>query len=109
MWKKWEKGLRDFERWSVVTRATLYFGQTVHSGEATVSAKPDQELIEIGVVTQRATAMAASVQNANQTDAVLADLRRLLSGSGILPPLSRCKPEGFAGRALTVWSRCNLI
>jgi uncharacterized protein len=46
-----------------------------------VSAKPDQALIEIGVVTQGATVVAVATQNAKQTDAVLTDLRRLLGGS----------------------------
>jgi uncharacterized protein YggE len=51
------------------------------TGEATVSAKPDQATIEIGVVTQGATAEAAAAQNARQTEAVLEDLRKILSGS----------------------------
>jgi uncharacterized protein YggE len=49
------------------------------TGEATVSAKPDRALIEVGVVTQGATAAAASAQNAKQTDAVLAGLRKVVS------------------------------
>ena len=51
------------------------------NGEATVSAKPDQALIEIGVITQGATALTVAEQNAKQTDVVLADLRRVLGGS----------------------------
>ena len=51
------------------------------AGEATVSAKPDQAVIEIGVVSQASNANAASTQNAKQTDAVLAELNVLL-GSG---------------------------
>jgi uncharacterized protein YggE len=58
------------------------------TGEATVSAKPDQALIEIGVVTQGATASAVAAQNAKQTDAVLAELRGLLSGSNQLKTTS---------------------
>lgn len=49
------------------------------AGEATVSAKPDQAVIEIGVVSQASNANAASTQNAKQTDAVLAELNALLS------------------------------
>jgi uncharacterized protein YggE len=41
------------------------------TGEATVSVKPDQALVEIGVATQGATAVAVAAQNAKQTDAVL--------------------------------------
>jgi uncharacterized protein YggE len=51
------------------------------TGEATVSAKPDQAVIEIGVVTQASTATAAAAQNAKRTDEVLAELRKLLGES----------------------------
>lgn len=51
------------------------------SGEATISVKPDQALVEIGVISQGSTAMAVSAQNARQTDAVLADLARVFGGS----------------------------
>jgi uncharacterized protein YggE len=51
------------------------------TGEATVSAKPDQAIVDIGVVTQGATAVSAAAQNAKDTDAVLADLRKILAGS----------------------------
>jgi len=50
------------------------------TGEATVSAKPDQALVEIGVVSQGSTAIATAAQNAKQTAAVLADLHKLLGG-----------------------------
>jgi len=48
-------------------------------GEATVSIKPDQATINIGVVTQGNTAASAAAQNAKQTDGVLADLRKMIS------------------------------
>ena len=51
------------------------------TGESTVSAKPDQALIDVGVTTQGATAVAAAAQNAKQTDAVLADLHKMVGGS----------------------------
>jgi uncharacterized protein YggE len=54
------------------------------SGEATVSAKPDQALVEIGVETQGKTATAVAAENAKQTDAVLAELRNLLGGGNKL-------------------------
>jgi uncharacterized protein YggE len=50
-------------------------------GEATVSVKPDQAIIDIGVVTQGATAVSAAAQNSKDTDAVFADLRKILAGS----------------------------
>ena len=52
------------------------------SGEANVSAKPDQARISIGVVTQAASAQEAGTQNAKQTEAVLAQLRKALGTAG---------------------------
>lgn len=52
------------------------------SGEATVTAKPDQAKMTIGVVTQASTAQEAGAQNARQTDAVLAQLRKALGSAG---------------------------
>lgn len=52
------------------------------SAEAVVQARPDQAQIEIGVLSQAATAQAAASQNAAQLDAVLARLRKLLAGRG---------------------------
>jgi uncharacterized protein len=51
------------------------------TGEATISAKPDQALIEIDVVSQGTTGAAAAALNAKETETVLAELRRVLSGS----------------------------
>jgi uncharacterized protein YggE len=50
-------------------------------GEATVSARPDQARIDIGVVTQAPTAQAAATLNAKQLDGVLNDLRTALGKS----------------------------
>jgi uncharacterized protein len=55
--------------------------QVVAHGEGSVSAKPDEVRIQIGVVTQAATAQEASAQNAKQSAAVISDLKQLL-GSG---------------------------
>lgn len=54
------------------------------TGEATVSAKPDQALIEIGVVTQGVTAAAAAAQNARQIDTALSELHKLLGADNQL-------------------------
>ena len=51
------------------------------TGEATVSAMPDQAVIEFGVVTQNSNAANAASENARQTDAALAEVRKLV-GSG---------------------------
>jgi uncharacterized protein YggE len=49
------------------------------TGEATVSAKPDRVIIDIGVVTQASTAQAAASQNAGNLDAAM---RALKSAAG---------------------------
>ena len=45
-------------------------------GEATVTAKPDRVIIDVGVVTQASTAQAAGAQNASQLDAALRELKQ---------------------------------
>jgi uncharacterized protein len=55
--------------------------QVVAHGEGSVSAKPDQVRIQIGVVTQATTAQEAGTQNAKQSAAVISDLKQLL-GTG---------------------------
>lgn len=58
------------------------------SGEATVTAKPDQAEINIGVVTQAATGQAAATQNAQKQDAVLSELRKLLGATADIKTIS---------------------
>ena len=58
------------------------------SGEATVTAKPDQAELALGVVTQAATGQAASSQNAQKTDAVLSQLKKLLGQGAEIKTLS---------------------
>ena len=48
------------------------------TGEATISAEPDQAQIDIGVVTQARTAPEASKENAERVTRVLAELKKLL-------------------------------
>ena len=48
-------------------------------GQATMSVKPDQVKVNVGVVTQADTAQAAASQNASQVEAVLNQLRSVLS------------------------------
>lgn len=52
------------------------------AGDATVSSKPDQARIDIGVVTQAQTAQAAAGQNANATDAVVRQLKQAIGTAG---------------------------
>src|SRR5919204_4682715 len=48
------------------------------TGDATVTAKPDQAHIDIGVVTQADSAQRAAAENAKKLEAVLAELRKVL-------------------------------
>jgi uncharacterized protein YggE len=52
-------------------------------GESTVSAEPDQVQFDIGVVTQAAGAKEASDQNAEQTKALVDELRTLIPSASI--------------------------
>jgi uncharacterized protein len=58
------------------------------SGEATVTAKPDQAEINIGVVTQASTGQAAATQNAQKQDAVLSELRKVLGVTADIKTIS---------------------
>lgn len=60
-------------------------GPTVRAtAEATASARPDRAQIQIGVVTQAATAQAAAADNARQLDAVLAALRKVMGADAAI-------------------------
>jgi uncharacterized protein len=52
-------------------------------GQSTVSVHPDQAEMDIGVISQAATAKTASDQNANQAHAVIEQLRKLLPSAAI--------------------------
>jgi len=56
--------------------------------EATVTVKPDQAEINIGVVTQAPTAQAAAAQNAQKQDAVISELRKLLGAGADIKTIS---------------------
>jgi uncharacterized protein YggE len=58
------------------------------TGEATVAVKPDQAVIDIGVVTQAQSAQAAATQNAQKTDAVIADLRKAMGAGADIKTIS---------------------
>ena len=53
-------------------------------GNATVTAKPDQARIAVGVTTQAATAEDAVQQDAEKTQAVFSALKGLIGGNGTL-------------------------
>jgi len=58
------------------------------SGEATVTAKPDQAELTLGVVTQAPTGQAATTQNAQKVDAVLSQLRKAMGAGAEIKTLS---------------------
>lgn len=51
------------------------------TGESIILAKPDQAQIDIGVLTQAATAKAAGAENARKVDAVISALRKVLGAA----------------------------
>jgi uncharacterized protein YggE len=55
---------------------------------ATATAKPDQLRIQIGVVTQAATAQQAGADNARQFSAVVAELKKVLGTAGEIQTVS---------------------
>ena len=74
------------------------------TGSATLSAKPDQVVISVGVVTTADTAQAAAAQNATQMDAMLARLKQVLGSAGdtrtvsySIAPNYRGQPQILAG------------
>ncbi|MEK6410791.1 MAG: SIMPL domain-containing protein [Acidobacteriota bacterium] len=67
--------------------------KTIHptirvTGDATVTVKPDQAEISIGVVTQSQTAQAAAAQNAQKQDTVISELRKVLGSSAEIKTIS---------------------
>ena len=57
-------------------------------GQGTASGKPDQAQVDLAVVTQAATAQDAAAQNANQTTAVLNQLKQLLGANADIKTLN---------------------
>lgn len=58
------------------------------TGDASVTVKPDQAEISIGVVTQAQTAQAAASQNAQKQDAIISQLRKALGSSAEIKTIS---------------------
>lgn len=54
------------------------------SGEATITAKPDQAQISLGVQTNASTAEAAAAQNAAESTKLLGAIRQVLGSSGTI-------------------------
>jgi len=58
------------------------------TGEATITVKPDQAEINLGVVTQAETGQAAAAQNAKKQDAVLGELRKAMGVAAEIKTIS---------------------
>jgi uncharacterized protein YggE len=58
------------------------------TGEATVSAKPDEAEIDIGVTSQAQTAQAAAADNATKLEATLTTLRKALGANADIKTIS---------------------
>jgi uncharacterized protein YggE len=85
------------------------------TGDATLSVKPDQAKINVGVVTQAATAQEASTQNATQVDAVLNRLKQVLGASGDMKTIGYSLtanykyPQGGGQPTLTGYTASNTV
>jgi uncharacterized protein len=85
------------------------------TGDASIHANPDRVLLDVGVVTEAATAQAASAQNAKRVETVLAALRAVLGPEAELttinysldPVYNRPKPGGEA--VITRYSAANVV
>jgi hypothetical protein len=87
----------------------------VVTADAIVTAKPDQAQIDIGVVTQSATAEAATAENAQRVDATIKSIRKVLgSGNEIktigysVNPVYRYPKEGGTP-SITGYSVSNVV
>jgi len=85
------------------------------SAEAVVTVKPDQAQIDIGVVTQSATAQAATAENAQRVDATIASIRKVLGNSGEIKtigysvhPVYRYPKEG-GSPTITAYTASNIV
>ena len=85
------------------------------TGDATVSAKPDQAEINIGVVTQAPTADDAATQNAKQSTAMIGSLRDILGPTAdiktvnySLTPIQRY-PNNGGSPTITGYSATNTV
>jgi uncharacterized protein YggE len=85
------------------------------TGEATVTAKPDQAQIDIGVVTEAKNAQDAAADNAEKFEAVLGELRKVLgpgadikSVSYTLTPMHHYPKEG-GSPTITGYSATNVV
>jgi len=58
------------------------------TGDSTVTVKPDQAEINIGVVTQAQTAQAAASQNAQKQDTIISELRKALGQAAEIKTIS---------------------
>ncbi len=58
------------------------------NGSAILTAKPNQAQLDVGVVTNGATAQDASQKNANLSDAIQAALSKVLGSAGTLQTVS---------------------
>lgn len=65
------------------------------SGESTVTVKPDQAEISIGVVTQATAAQTAAAQNAQKQDSVIAELKKLLGAGADIKTISYSLSPNF--------------
>ncbi len=69
-------------------------------GTATVTAKPERALIDVGVLTQEKQSQAATAQNSKQLDAVLGALHRLLGADADIHTVNLALNPDYQFRAI---------
>jgi len=85
------------------------------SGDATVTVKPDQAKLYIGVVTQARTAAEAAAQNASRTTALLQQLKQAIGQEGEIKTTNYSVnpnyvyPHNGGQRAITGYSANNTV
>lgn len=87
------------------------------TGTATVHAQPDKAELNVGVVTQAATAQAAADQNATSTTAMLSALKAVLGANGtihtvgysISPRYSNTNPSVITGYIVSNTVQVNTV
>src|ERR1019366_2461965 len=87
------------------------------SGEGVIDAKPDQAIVNIGVLTQAATAAAAASQNATQVTAVLDKIKSEIGAKGeiktvgysVNPNYSCPAPPGSGAPKIAGYSAVNTV
>src|SRR5262245_17867621 len=88
---------------SFALTAVAQTGRTVQAtGNATLTVTPDQALIDVGVVTNAATAQDSAQQNATLTTAVLTAVKAVLGAGGTVQTFSYSVSPRYVANSSTI-------